>query len=115
MREVRITTNIAHLSAARFKSIEFPIPPLVEQEQIIQVAHGDVNRQAKLERSLEAAHSRVEKLSQAVLDAAFRGELVDQDPKDEPVDVPLARTRAKRQETAAAATHEPGIQNATMP
>lgn len=35
VQEVRITTNIAHLSAGRFKSIEFPLPPLAEQRHIV--------------------------------------------------------------------------------
>jgi type I restriction enzyme S subunit len=33
-QESRITTNIAHLSASRFKGVEFPVPPLNEQRRI---------------------------------------------------------------------------------
>ena len=35
-RESRITTNIAHLSAARFKPVEFPVPPIEEQRRIVE-------------------------------------------------------------------------------
>ncbi len=31
-QESRITTNIAHLSAARLRSVEFPVPPIEEQQ-----------------------------------------------------------------------------------
>lgn len=34
-RESRITTNIAHLSAARLKGVEFPVPPLDKQRQLV--------------------------------------------------------------------------------
>jgi type I restriction enzyme S subunit len=34
-REARITTNIAHLSAGRFRNVEFPIPPVAVQENIV--------------------------------------------------------------------------------
>lgn len=34
-REGKITTNIAHLSAGRFSNIEFPLPPLDEQQEIV--------------------------------------------------------------------------------
>lgn len=114
-REVRITTNIAHLSAGRFKSIEFPIPPMDEQQRIIDAAHRDMSYQAELERSLKAANSRAEALRRAVLAAAFRGELVDQDPTDEPADVLLARIRAEREAATAAAakTRNPRTRKAT--
>ena len=41
-RESRITTNIAHLSATRLKSVEFPVPPLHEQKRIVDALeqHG---------------------------------------------------------------------------
>ena len=35
MREGKITTNIAHLSARRFSKIEFPLPSLEEQQEIV--------------------------------------------------------------------------------
>ncbi len=96
-REVRITTNIAHLSAGRFKPIEFPIPPVDEQQRIIDVAHRDMSHQVELERSLQAAEQRTASLRSSLLAAAFNGELVDQDPTDESADVLLARIRAERE------------------
>lgn len=116
-QEVRITTNIAHLSAGRFKSIEFPIPPLVEQQHIIDIAHRDMSHQIELERSLETATARADGLRQAVLDAAYCGDLVSRAPADEPADVLLARIRAERESAAAAAkaTRKPRTRKATTP
>lgn len=108
-RESRITTNIAHLALNRFKSVEFPIPPVEEQAKIV----AEVRRQLSL---LEAASESVQKslkragiLWQSLLAAAFTGELVEQDPADEPAGVLLARiqeTRAKQQ-PAAGSTRRP--------
>ena len=36
-RESRITTNIAHLSATRLKTVEFPVPPMQEQRRIVEI------------------------------------------------------------------------------
>lgn len=44
-----------------------------------------------------AARARVERLTSALLAKAFRGELVAQDPNDEPASALLARLRAQRQ------------------
>ena len=45
----------------------------------------------KLEQHYQAAKAKVEKLSQSVLAKAFRGELVPQNPKDEPAEKLLER------------------------
>jgi len=44
-----------------------------------------------------SARKLVDHLDQAILTKAFRGELVPQDPKDEPVNVLLERIRAERE------------------
>jgi type I restriction enzyme, S subunit len=44
MRESRITTNIAHLSATRFNTVEFPIPPLAEQKRIVVAIEEQFSR-----------------------------------------------------------------------
>jgi len=43
-RESRITTNIAHLSAARFKTVEFPVPPIEEQRRIVDILEDHLSR-----------------------------------------------------------------------
>jgi type I restriction enzyme S subunit len=47
---------------------------------------------------------RVERLTPAVLGKAFRGELVPQDPDDEPASVLLERIRKQREAVAPKAT-----------
>ena len=51
----------------------------------------------QLEGKYRAAVQRVEKLTPAVLAKAFRGELVPQDPGDEPASALLERIRKERE------------------
>ena len=75
VRESRITTNIAHLSAGRLATVEFPVPPLAEQAKLVDqlnvqltaVDAGAIGAQRAIERSRS--------LRRAVLAAAFAGRL----------------------------------------
>ncbi len=95
-REAQITTNIAHMAAGRFKRVEFPVPPVDVQREIVE----DVRRQLSLldafDAELRTALQRSESLRGAILAAAFRGELVPQDPTDEPASKLLVRIAVER-------------------
>ena len=97
-----ITTNIAHLSAGRFGEVDFPLPPLAEQQEIVLRAQHLFSLADQLEARLTAARKVVDRLTPALLAKAFRGELVPQDPNDEPASVLLERIRAARQAEAGA-------------
>ncbi len=64
----------------------------------------------KVEAHYRKARARVDKLSQAVLAKAFRGELVPQDPNDEPAEKLLERIQQEkaRMETKIKATKKRG-------
>lgn len=95
-RESRITTNIAHLALGRFKTVEFPIPPLDEQQFLVD----DVARRLSLIDAAEGAvHANLRKVAQlrrSLLAAAFSGRLVKQDPNDEPAGALLERIESER-------------------
>jgi len=74
-RESRITTNIAHLSAARLKPIEFPIPPMLVQEEMVNRAEEQLSAVTRLIVETAAAMSRSAGLRRALLGAAFSGRL----------------------------------------
>lgn len=81
------------------RSVAVPIPPRREQVEILAVLELALSaaddQSAAINRSL--AYSAAQR--QNVLRAAFRGELVSQDPNDEPAIALLARLRAERGET----------------
>lgn len=102
MREVRITTNLAHLSGARLKNVEFPVPPLDEQRKLIHRTKHRLATLDRIERNLDRAASDNAALRRALLAHAFAGRLVPQDPaNDEPAEELLKRIRIER-ETAEA-------------
>jgi len=96
VKEVRITTNIAHLSATRFKSIEFPVPPMEVQTAIVKRTQGHLDMISRMAPEVEVAERRGERLRQAVLADAFAGRLLPQHHTDEPASVLLEYIRAER-------------------
>jgi type I restriction enzyme S subunit len=91
-----LTVNIAHLGAGRFAGMEFPLPPLKEQAEIVRRVRGALNQITRLEDRLHANFADLDQLDQSILAKAFRGELVPQDPNDEPASILLARIREQR-------------------
>ena len=79
MRESQITTNIAHLSAGRFKTVEFPVPPLDEQHARVADARFRLDGCARLRAEVAAGRRRSTVLRRSVLSAAFSGKLIPQD------------------------------------
>ena len=77
-------------------------PSLEEQSEIVRRTQSLFSLADQLEARLTAAHKTVERLTPALLAKAFRGELVPQDPKDEPASALLERIRAARQADSAA-------------
>lgn len=91
--EGRITTNIAHLGAGRFAEVEFPLPPMDEQAEIIRRTEALLGHADRFQACYTTVRSKVNRLTPSLLAKAFRGELVPQDPNDEPADELLARIR----------------------
>ncbi|MFF0104711.1 restriction endonuclease subunit S [Streptomyces hirsutus] len=96
MREVRITTNIAHLSAKRLKVVEFPIPPLHAQKQLVVKCDELLTGIAAVDTEAERSLRRASALRKALLRKAFSGRLVPQNPDDEPAAALLGRIRAEQ-------------------
>lgn len=90
------TTNIAHLGAGRFALLEFPLPPLNEQDRIVEEVERLLSLEQSLQSSFMANEGRLTRLRQSILKWAFEGKLVDQDPTDEPASVLLERIRKER-------------------
>jgi len=79
------------LNCQRVREIDFILPPFQEQKEIVRQVDKLFALSDKVEIHYQKARDRVDKLSQSVLAKAFRGELVPQDPNDEPAEKLLER------------------------
>jgi type I restriction enzyme S subunit len=99
-----ITAGVAQqkISLERLKTVFLKVPSLLEQQEIVRRAQALFTLADQLEARLTTARKIVDRLTPALLAKAFRGELVPQDPSDEPASELLARIRAARQADAGA-------------
>jgi type I restriction enzyme S subunit len=95
-------STIKHLTGASLKKLQILLPSREEQEEIVDRVESLFCLADQLEARLTAARKVVDRLTPALLAKAFRGELVPQDPGDEPASVLLERIRAARQAEAGA-------------
>jgi len=93
-----ITKGVAQqkISVERFKFILFPVPALAEQQEIVRRVGKLFETADKIEQRYQKAKAYLDQLTQSILAKAFRGELVPQDPNDEPASVLLERIRIDR-------------------
>jgi type I restriction enzyme S subunit len=80
------------------ESVAVPLAPTTEQIRLADRITVLFSLADSIEAAVEVARRRVESLDQAILARAFRGELVPQNPNDEPASLLLERIRAQREE-----------------
>lgn len=85
-----------HLYQRDLRALVVSAPPLEEQKRIVQEVRGRPSTIDALRAEIERAQRRSAAPLRAVPECAFRGELVPQDPSDEPAEVLLARIRGDR-------------------
>lgn len=88
--------GINHLSAGKFASMAVPLPPISEQKRIVEAAERYVSVVESLSEQVASNVIRKNSLRRAVLQKAFSGDLVPQDPNDEPALTLLSRIRNER-------------------
>ena len=75
-----------------------PIPPMNEQAKIVAAVKSTLAFIDDLDASYSGLSSTIQSLKSKILDLAIRGQLVPQDPTDEPASVLLERIRAEKEE-----------------
>lgn len=85
-----------NLSASSLSNFPVAIPPQSEQTEIVRRVEQLFAFADQLEAKVATAKARIDRLTQSILAKAFRGELVPQDPNDEPASVLLERIQAQR-------------------
>ena len=91
----------ANVNGSKLAALAVPLPPLSEQYEIVDFLtrqiHAAFEQEQMIERSLKQSTAQ----RQNILRAAFAGQLVPQDPNDEPASELLARIRAERAQREA--------------
>lgn len=90
------TTGRAKLTQQALNSLPVAIPPNAELEEIVRRVETLFAFADRLEARLAQAQTAVDRLTPSLLAKAFRGELVPQDPADEPAAELLKRLAASR-------------------
>lgn len=100
-KRIRTTAGQAGISGGDLKKAPLPIPPVEEQHAILAELDRRLSAVEAMETTIQASLRRAERLRQSILERAFRGELVPQDPNDEPVEALLARLKAAAPDSPA--------------
>lgn len=93
-----IGNTMLNLNQTILKSILIPVPPCTEQNRIINAIFDADALLAEIANQSESLVMCVAKAKSKILDLAIRGQLVPQDPNDEPASVLLERIRAEKEE-----------------
>lgn len=96
-RQLGSGNNQPALNKSRVQEILFPLAPLAEQHRIVAEVERRLSVVDELEAVITTNLKRAERLRQSILKRAFEGELVPQDPNDEPASALLERIRAECQ------------------
>jgi type I restriction enzyme, S subunit len=97
--------GINHLSAGKLESMATPIVGKLESEKILELINEKLSLMENLDQTLSTALQQAETLRQSILKKAFSGQLVAQDPNDEPASELLKRIQAEK--SAVLATVKP--------
>lgn len=88
--------NIYHIGKEGLASFPIPLPPRPEQQAIVTLIKSVLESISRMKDEFSRASDLIQRLDQSILDKAFSGQLVPQDPTDEPAAVLLDRIKAAR-------------------
>jgi type I restriction enzyme S subunit len=103
------------LNLQEIKEIVIPLPPTNEQERIAEELDRRWGSQEKASEALASNLARADGLRQSILKRAFEGELVPQDPNDEPASALLERIRSSMQSKPSVKLKDRKAEEITMP
>ncbi|WP_438019418.1 restriction endonuclease subunit S [Sorangium sp. So ce315] len=110
-----VGTGVKHLRVGDVERMPLPLCSMSEQVEVVRRLEGLLRRQKSTSSTfgeLQELHSTLQK---AILAKAFRGELVPQDPNDEPAFVLLERLRAEREKSGKTTNGSGRRRTSTIP
>ncbi|GEA51433.1 hypothetical protein VIN01S_22370 [Vibrio inusitatus NBRC 102082] len=90
--------NQPNLNLNKVRKIGIKLPTMEEQKEIVRLVDQYFAFADTVEAQVKKAQTKVDNLTQSILVKAFRGELVEQDPNDDPADKLLERIAEARKE-----------------
>jgi type I restriction enzyme, S subunit len=85
-----------HFNVGAMRTLPVPVMPMEEQHVLLNILREEDAAIARLRNRVESALAQLEMLEQSIMARAFRGDLIPQDPADEPAIMLLERIRAER-------------------
>jgi type I restriction enzyme S subunit len=102
-------TTMDILNLGMIQRLPYPLCSVIEQDKILEILEEKFSEVDQLDQTITTALQQAEALRQSILKKAFSGQLVPQDPNDEPASELLARIRAERDAPSA----KPKLTNTT--
>jgi len=90
------TTNLASINMTMLRIFPVPLAPANEQQEILSLLQLQLENLDQQEKSVALGLRQSAAQRKNILKAAFSGQLVPQDPNDEPASVLLERIQAER-------------------
>ena len=100
-------STIKHFTGESLDRFPIPLPPFTDQHRIVAEVERRLSVIQQSEAAVAASLARAERLRQSILKQAFSGQLVPQDPNDEPASALLERIRAEREDAKEAEAPKP--------
>ncbi|MCS1407253.1 MAG: Type-1 restriction enzyme EcoKI specificity protein [Verrucomicrobia subdivision 3 bacterium] len=90
------TTNLASINKTVLSKFPIPLAPIAEQEEILRRVESQTATIDHLEHKVAKSLEQMNALRQSILKKAFSGQLVPQDPNDEPASKLLECIKAEK-------------------
>lgn len=108
VRAASSTSGLHTLSISKVEGLFIPLCNKGEQEQVVLELESTLSGIDQLDQTITTALQQAEALRQSILKKAFSGQLVPQDPNDEPASVLLERIQAEKAQADKQATRRRG-------
>lgn len=102
--KLAVGTGVQHLRVGDVERLPIPVCSPNEQGEVVRRVRTMLRQLKSLRTRLDSVRADEETLDRAILAKAFRGELVPQDPNDEPASVLLERIKKEREQAAESET-----------
>jgi type I restriction enzyme S subunit len=89
----RSSSGVHNINVAELSALRVPVPSIMEQQEILKRLGISLEALRRASSDSRRALALLDHLEKSILTRAFRGELVPQDPNDEPAEAALARAR----------------------